>query len=149
MENSKDIIRFFCKKKYIFTTQNKIHIMRKYLIGLGMMAFLSAFLVVKNLQHNPCANLLKTNIELLMTDGETSSPNCDIYKYNINQAESVVFLATAKDASGNASVTLPNGVVAVLTGELKNAKIVKAYVCVQSNGNCCAKSWMEKPMEKI
>lgn len=74
MENSKDIIRFFVKKKYIFTSQNKIHTMRKYLIGLGMMAFLSAFLVVKNLQHNPCANLLKTNIELLMTDGGNLIP---------------------------------------------------------------------------
>ncbi len=106
-----------------------------------MMTFLSAFLVVKSQQHSPCASLLKTNIDLLMNDGEAPSPNCDIYKYNINQVESVVFLTTAKEASGNASVTLPNGVV-VLTGELKNAKVVKAYVCVQSNENCCAKSWM-------
>lgn len=48
--------------------------MRKYLIGLGMMAFLSAFLVVKSQQHSPCASLLKTNIDLLMNDGEAPSP---------------------------------------------------------------------------
>lgn len=96
--------------------------------------------------YNSNNGLLRANVEALSA-GE-GVEDCDIYKYNRNQAEAAEIAVVQWSMSAGYYVEVRGRKIS-LGAEAKLNGAVRVFICIDSQGNCCAKSWILKPVEYL
>lgn len=120
--------------------------MKKKLLLAGATLVLSAAAATcyKTCQNIQMTDLMQANLEALSQSEGVE--DCDIYKYNRNQAES----KEIKPVQGNISTgfyIMFNGRRIDLGASMQIGTSVQVCVCIDSRGNCCAKSWLNNPIK--
>lgn len=101
---------------------------------------------LKAYRDSQMADLMRANLEAL-TNGE-SVTDCDIYKYNRNQAETKVMGTVRSDAGGGFYIEY-NGKRITLGLDAKAGQTAQICICMDSKDNCCAKSWLDNPVKYL
>lgn len=96
--------------------------------------------------YNSNNGLLRANVEALSA-GE--GVEIVIYtKYNRNQAEAAEIAVVQWSMSAGYYVEVRGRKIS-LGAEAKLNGAVRVFICIDSQGNCCAKSWILKPVEYL
>lgn len=69
-------------------------------------------------------------------------------KYNRNQAEAAEIAVVQWSMSAGYYVEVRGRKIS-LGAEAKLNGAVRVFICIDSQGNCCAKSWILKPVEYL
>lgn len=96
--------------------------------------------------NDKIASFVLANVEAL-AEKETVE-DCNIFLYNRNEAEKTDQGIVQTKMFGGLYVVI-DGVEIELGLSAKAGGSVKIYSCKESLGNCCAKSWMTKPVEYL
>lgn len=105
-------------------------------------------LFTTNMNQSSEFNISLANIEALAAGTESDVDKCDIRIYNRNESEATS-ISTVQASMGGGFYIIVNGKRVDLGIGAHAGGSVKYYYCHSSLGNCCKKSWMEKPVNYL
>lgn len=124
-----------------------------YVAAIIMAIGLSGYNMKTLLKTERTFDLSKLTIETLAEESSSSEEDvtkCDIFKYTRNAKEAwIPYKILDGDVTMGTQIKLPSGITIPLTASVKVGVTVRYADCSDSQGNCCLKTHIDKPIRLL